>query len=200
LKATGKLDSPAVEIIVGLIFLIIAASPIHALLKRGEMKWIWIASEFVRKVRCQMRYGELSRVPLKFLRFELREDYAACEWLLRPNDPWDRDLSEEIREQNETSQALHDALTVREFLFASIPEIKLASLKVYRPTKWQSRELVITGAVNREDVPPPRIASLVMRAMLYGLHFRLMDGVLGPLDLKPDEPEFRREASCHGRT
>lgn len=164
------------------------------------MKWIWIASEFIRKMQFQMRYGELSRAPLKFMRFELREDYAECEWLARPNDPWDGDVPVEVREQNETSQALYDALRVRELLLASIPEIRLASLKVYRPTKWQSRELVISGSVNREDFPPPRIASLVMRAKLYGLHFRLIDGVLGPLDRKPDEREFTNEASCRGTT
>jgi len=164
------------------------------------MKWIWIASEFARKVRFQMRYGELSRAPLKLLRLELREDYAECEWLARPSDPWDQDLSEQIREQNKTSQALRDALTVREFLFSSIPQIRLANLKVYRPTGWQSRELIIAGSVNREDVPPPRIASLVMRAKLYGLHFDLVDGALGPLDLKPNEGEFTTETSCHGRT
>jgi len=147
-----------------------------------------------------MRYGELSRAPLKFLRLELREDYAECEWLARPNDPWDRDLSVEIRQQNRTSQALHDALTVREFLLSSIPQIRVASLKVYRPTEWQSRELIIAGSVNREDVPPPRIASLVMRAKLYGLHFDLTDGALGPLELQPNESEFTTEASGDGRT
>ena len=158
------------------------------------MKWIWIATEFARKVRFQMRYGELSRAPLKLLRLELREDYAECEWLARPSDPWDQDLSEQIREQNKTSQALQDALTVREFLFSSIPQIRLANLKVYRTTAWHSPQLIITGSVNREDVPPPRIASLVMRAKLYGLHFELVDGALwspGP------ESERRR---IHDRT
>lgn len=164
------------------------------------MKWIWIASEFARKVRLQMRYGELSRAPLTFLRLELREDYAECEWLARPNDPWDWDLSEEIREQNRTLQALQDALAVREFLFSSIPQIRVASLKVYRPTEWQARELIITGSVNREDLPPSRIASLVMRAKLCGLHFELTDGVLGRLDSKANQSEFTTEASYRGRT
>jgi hypothetical protein len=131
---------------------------------------------------------------------ELREDYAECEWLARPNDPWDQDLSEQIREQNKTSQALQDALTVREFLFSSIPQIRHANLKVYCPTAWHPLQLIITGSVNREDVPPPRIASLVMRAKLYGLHFDLVDGALGPLDLKSNEGEFTTEPSCHGRT
>ena len=157
-------------------------------------------SEFVRKVRYEMRFGELSRAPLKMLRVELCEHSAQCEWLARSSDPWDRDMPAETREQNETFQALHDTLTVRELLFSSIPQISLVSLRVYRRTKWQSRELIITGSVSREDAPPPRIASLVMRAKLYGLHFCLMDGVLGPLDLEPNEREFTNEASCHGRT
>lgn len=148
------------------------------------MKWIWLASELLRKVRFQMRFGELSRAPLRLLRLELRDDYAECEWLSRANDPWDRDLPVEIREQNETVQALNDAIKIRELLFASMPEITSASLKVYRQREWQSRELIITGSVRREDAPPPRIASLVMRAKLYGLHFYVADKALSSLDGK----------------
>ncbi|HKR85281.1 MAG TPA: hypothetical protein VJS37_14075 [Terriglobales bacterium] len=162
------------------------------------MKWVWFASEFVRKVRYRMRFGELSRAPLKLLRVEVREHSAECEWLARASDPWDRDVPAETRSKNETFQALHDALTVRELLFSTIPEIRSAKVNVYRQTHWESRELVITGAVSREDEPPPRVSSLVMRAKLYGLQFRLQDGVLGPLDGKPSEFDFAVETSCHG--
>ena len=160
------------------------------------MKWIWDASEFIRRVHQRLRFGERSRVPLKLLRLELREDTAECEWLARANDAWDADLPVEVREQNETFQALHDALTVREFLFFSLPEIHCASFKVYRETEWQSRQLIITGSVNREDEPPPRVASLVMRAKLYGLYFRLQDGVLHPLDRKANDFELATEVGC----
>lgn len=162
------------------------------------MKWLWFASEFVRKVRYRMRFGELSRAPLKLLRVEVREHSAECEWLARASDPWDRDVPAETRGQNETFQALHDALTLRELLFSTIPEIRSAKVNVYRQTPWDLRELIITGAVSREDEPPPRVSSLVMRAKLYGLQFRLQDGVLGPLDRKPSEFDFAIETICHG--
>jgi hypothetical protein len=45
-------------------------------------------------------------------------------------------------------------------------------------------ELVLTGTVSREDVPPERVASDAMRAMLCGLRFSLEDGVLTPLQGK----------------
>jgi len=145
------------------------------------MKWIWGASEFLRKIRYRLRFGEKSRAPLKLLRLELREDSAECEWLARANDPWDVDLPREIREENETLQALRDALAVREFLFSSIPEIQCATVRVYRATEWTSRQLIITGALTREDEPPQRVASLVMRAKLCGLRFNLSDGAFESL-------------------
>ena len=140
------------------------------------MKWIWGAAEFLRKVHCQLRFGERSRAPLRLLRLELQEDSAECEWLARANDPWDADLPVELREENETLQALRDALSVREFLFSSLPEIRCATFNVYRATEWQSRQLIITGLVSRDDEPPARVASLVMRARLCGLRFNLCGG------------------------
>ena len=159
------------------------------------MKWIWQASEFLRRIRYQLRFGERSRMPLQLLRLELREDSAECEWLARANDPWDADLSPEVREENETFQALHDALTVREFLFFAIPALNSATFKIYRTTDWDSRELIVTGSVSRDDKPPPQIASLVMRAKLYGLHFHLSDGALVCLDARPFDFEFTTELS-----
>ena len=158
--------------------------------ERGEMKWVWLVSEFVRKLRYQMRFGELSRAPLRLLRLEVRDQSAECEWLARASDPWDCDVLAEIREQNETFQALHDALMVRELLFSAIPEICLAKISVYRQTQMDSRELIITGALSRADELPPRLSSLVMRAKLYGLRFRLQDGALGSLEQKVSEFDF----------
>lgn len=161
------------------------------------MKWLWLASEFVRKVRYEMRFGELSRAPLTLLRVELCEHTAQCEWLARASDPWDCDLPAETREQNQTYQVLHDAIAIRHLLFSSIPEIRSAALSVYRQTESDSRELIITGSVNREDAPPPRVSSLVMRAKLYGLKFRLEEEALGRLDRDPEATIFAME-SCHG--
>jgi len=147
-----------------------------------------------------MRFGELSRAPLKLLRVEVCGQSAECEWLARTSDPWDCDVPAETREQNETFQALHDALKIRDLLFSSIPEIQSAGLNVYRQTALDSRELIITGAVSREDAPPRRVSSLVMRAKLYGLRFRLEGGTLGPLDRKLPPSIFAMETSCHGET
>jgi hypothetical protein len=147
------------------------------------MKWLWGASEFVRRIRSQMRFGERSRAPLRLLRLEVREDIAECEWMARPNDPWDADLPMELRSQNELFQALRDALSVREALFQSLPEVRSATVKVYRRKEQVAPELIISGIFSREDEPPARLSSLVMQAKLCGLRFNLSDGAfesLGP--------------------
>jgi hypothetical protein len=130
------------------------------------MKWIWHASEFVRRVHCQLRFGERSRAPLKLIRLELRGEYAECEWMARAKDLWDTDLPIEVQEENETFQALRDALAVREFLFCSFPKLDQATLRVYRQTEAKACELIITGTVRREDQPPVRSGSLFMQARL----------------------------------
>ena len=148
------------------------------------MKWLWGASEFVRRVRSQMRFGEHSRAPLRLLRLEVREDVAEYEWLARPNDPWDADLPVELQSQNELFQALRDALNVREVLFESLPEVRCATVKVYRKKAQVASELIISGIVSREDEPPPRLSSLVMKAKLCGLRFNLSDGTFESLGLE----------------
>jgi hypothetical protein len=157
------------------------------------MRWIWGASEFLRKIRCQLRFGERSRAPLKFLRLELREHSAQCEWLARAHDPWDEDLPVELREEHHALQALHDALAVREFLFSSLPEIDRATVKVYRTTSCRSRQLIMTGLFSRGDEPPPRVASLVMRAKLCGLRFNLLDGVFENLSSEASELQLTHQ-------
>lgn len=138
-------------------------------------------ADFLQRMKTRLRFGDYSRAKLRLLRFELRGETAECEWVARPNDPWDAGLPAHVRDQNQTIQALHDAINIRDALFKSMPAVKCARLRVYRQQEEQEPELIITGSVSREDVPPPRVASLAMRAMLYGLHFRLEDGALGPL-------------------
>jgi hypothetical protein len=140
-------------------------------------------ADLLRHIRTRMRFGEYSRAPLGLLRFELEESSAECEWLARANDAWDVDIPLQIRQQNQTLQALHDALNVREAIFASIPEIQTLRVRVYRLGEGSSAELIITGFMSREDEPPPRLSSLVMRAKLAGLHFTLEDGFLTNLTI-----------------
>jgi len=156
------------------------------------MKWIWDASEFVRKVRIRMRFGERSRMPLRLLRLELRHETAVCEWMARANDPWDIDLPIAAQEQNQAFQALQDAMTVREFLFATLPEVRSANFRVYRPAAGEPPELIIAGTVTREDEPLPRVSSLVMRAKLCGLRFSLSDGVFEALNTQENSSELTK--------
>jgi hypothetical protein len=53
------------------------------------MRQLWEVADFVRTVRREMRFGELSRAPLRLLRLELREDAMECDWVARPPDVWD---------------------------------------------------------------------------------------------------------------
>jgi len=145
-----------------------------------------------------LKFGDYSRSRLRLLRFELKEHIAECEWLARPNDPWDEGLAWHVRHHNQTLQALQDALNIRETLFRTIPEARSVRVRVYRQQQGAEPELIITGSLNRQDKVPLRIASLAMRAMLFGLHFRLDDGQLGALDWKPANFQFARAMSSDG--
>ena len=135
-----------------------------------------------------MRFGELSREPLPLLRLEVRQHDAQCEWLLRANDCWDSALPARERELNETFQALRDAISVRNFLFACLPEVRNASFKAYRRT--EPLELIITGEASRDDEPPFRVSSVVMQAKLYGFRFVLSEEVLETLSSSESSLEF----------
>jgi hypothetical protein len=153
------------------------------------MRSLWEAADFVRRVHRQLRFGQLSRAPLKLLRLELRGDLAECEWMARPPDPWDADLAAEIAQRNQTFQALRDAIAIRELMFDMISEIHTAKLRVYRPSATAA-DLIITGTVTREDAPPLRVSSIAMQAQLCGLHFTLEDGVLSALQTKDHRLSF----------
>ncbi|MDR3763578.1 MAG: hypothetical protein P4M01_05725 [Acidobacteriota bacterium] len=139
------------------------------------------AAAFLRAVRKKMQRGELSRQPLRLQHLELNGEgeTARCDWVLRANDIWDRDIPQELREHNQTLQAILDALSMRKLLFQTFPDIHSAQVRVFRKVEGSGQaELVMIGMVTREDEPPPKIASLVMRAQLSGFRFLLVDGVL----------------------
>lgn len=143
------------------------------------MRQLWEAADFVRNLRRRLRFGELSRAPLKLLRLELRGEEAECEWLARPADPWDSDLPPGIGERHASLQALEDCLAVRRLLFSAMPSISKAVFRVYRGAQTDRVELIVTGTVTREDQAAANVCSLAMRAQLCGLRFWLADGVLG---------------------
>jgi hypothetical protein len=99
-----------------------------------------------------------------------------CDWLMRPPDPWDQDLPEHLARDNQTLQALRDALSLREVIFKSFPAVTNADLRMFRADGEHRLELVMTGKVNRYNDGFERVASLAMRAKLCGFHFTLKTG------------------------
>lgn len=143
------------------------------------MRALWEAADFLTRVRRQLRFGQLSRAPIRLLRLEVRGDTAECEWVARPPDDWDADLPPSTGRQHASLQALEDCLAVRKLLFSALPSISTAAFRVYRGAEPEQAELIITGTVTREDSPALNVCSLAMRAQLCGLKFWLADGVLG---------------------
>jgi hypothetical protein len=135
--------------------------------------------EFFRALRVRMRFGELSRAPLRLLRIEVRGDGAECEWMARAADSWDDGLPNHVSECHVSMQALEDAIAVRELLLRTLPDVESAALRVFRLGVTGDPELVIIGTVAREERPIRYFHSVAMRAKLLGLQFWLEDGILG---------------------
>ena len=142
------------------------------------MKEILGAVGFFQAIRNQMRFGEFSRLPIRLERFAIQADTAECDWFMRPPDPWDIPLPPRLREEHLTQQALLDGLSIRELIFRGFPQVQRAELKVFRESADGVHELMMTGTILRETEVLPRVASLVMRAKLYGFRFSLDGGVL----------------------
>jgi hypothetical protein len=130
-------------------------------------------SGFLRGLRVHMRYGELTRAPLQLLRLDIVGEVVKCDWLARPSDPWDVDLSPNIRERHSSLQTLKDAIDVRALLFYTLPTAETAHLRVYRETSSKACELVITGCGRRNDNRSNGIHSIAMRAKVLGFRFDL---------------------------
>src|SRR6202022_1669290 len=133
---------------------------------------------FMRAQRIQMRFGELSRAPLRLLRVELRGEAAECEWVARPADEWDRDIPRQVRDANASTQALQDAIAIRDLLFRALPGVGTALLRVFRESMTGDLELIISGTVSREMEISRYVPSPAMRAKLLGFQFWLEDGTL----------------------
>jgi hypothetical protein len=135
------------------------------------------SSNFLGLTRRKMRSGEFSREPLKLLRFEWKDEAVECDWLMRPNDPWDRYLPWELARENQSLQALRDALDLRESIFRCFPGVENACLRMFRMDACRRLELV-TGTVSRTNEVLHRIPSVAMRAKLCGFNFTLAEGDL----------------------
>ena len=138
-------------------------------------------SYFLRVFKTHLRFGELSRAPLRLLRFQLLGREAECDWLARSPDPWDDDLPQELGAHHASMQALEDAIGMRQLMFCLFPQIEAAGFRVYRPAAGEQIEMIIAGRVAREDQVPRTIQSVAMRAKLCGFQFVLDEGVLASL-------------------
>jgi len=145
------------------------------------MRLLWKISDFVRAMRRQLRFGELSRAPLQLLRLEWRGEFVECDWLARPADEWDRDLPLHASDRSVSEQALRDAIAVRELLFDALPGVTSAAFRVFRPSAGGARALIITGAVTRDEEVRRSVPSTAMRAKLLGFQFGFEDGALEAL-------------------
>ena len=141
-------------------------------------KQLCYASQFLRGLRVQMRFGELTRAPLKLLRLHVLEEVVECDWLARAPDSWDASLSHSVRQRHGSLQALKDAIEVRAMLFDLMPQVQTAYFRVYRESPDFAREMIIKGYVQRNDNSSRDVHSLVMRAKVLGFHFRLENDIL----------------------
>jgi len=135
-------------------------------------------AQFLRRARRQLRSSELSREPLQLLRVEWKGDLVECDWLMRPVDPWDIYIPPQLATENQTLQALRDALELRKIIFRSFPAVSLAHLRMFRADENHCLELVMTGNVNRWDEEFHRVPSVMMRAHMCGFRFTVADGAM----------------------
>ena len=135
-------------------------------------------SHFLCRLRVQMRFGELTRAPLKLVRLEMLGDVVECDWIARSPDPWDVDLPQRMGMRHASLQALRDAIDMRALVFSTFSEIDTAHFRVYRASPGKPREMIVTGCVQRNDNSSRWVHSLAMRAKVLGFRFCLEDEVL----------------------
>jgi hypothetical protein len=90
-----------------------------------------------------------------------------------------------MAKENQTLQALQDALTLRDVVFKSFPAVMTAELRMFRADALHRLELAMTGNVSRSNEKFERVASVAMRARLCGFNFTLEQGEIGPISSAP---------------
>jgi hypothetical protein len=135
-------------------------------------------SQFLCRVRMELRYGELTRAPLKPLRFSVLADRVECDWLARPQDTWDADLSPGKGLRHASLQTLRDAIDVRSLIFRCFPTLETAYVRMYRDSPDNNQEMIVAGCVQRNDNSSRRLHSLSMRARVLGFQFYLENDIL----------------------
>ncbi|MDR3742489.1 MAG: hypothetical protein P4L40_26020 [Terracidiphilus sp.] len=139
----------------------------------GLLRSVLGIGRFLRSTRDQLRFGELSRAPLRLIRFHMEGDTVECDWIARQTDPWDRQVSRRLQLRHSTLQTLADAIRVRALVFDAIPGAEGAYFRIYREVSDRVPELIVTGFAQRNDNLARDVHSLVMRAKVLGFQFRL---------------------------
>lgn len=150
----------------------------------GLVKQLCKASQFLRDFRVQMRFGELTRAPLRLVHFQILDEAVECDWLARPLDSWDADLSRNIQQRHASIQALRDAIDVRTLLFDLMPWMATAYFRIYRESPDYKREMIIEGCAHRNDHTSRNVHSLVMRAKVLGFRFDMEGDTLREISTK----------------
>jgi len=150
----------------------------------GLFKHLFKASQFVRGLRVQMRFGELSRAPLRLVRLQMHDAVVECDWLVRSPDPWDADLPRGVQQRHASLQTLRDAIDVRALLFYLMPQMETVYLRAYRESADFTRELIVEGCAQRNDHAARNVHSLVMRARILGFSFDLQGSALQGIPAK----------------
>jgi len=143
-------------------------------------------ADFLSRARRRMRYGALSREPLRLMRLEWKETVVECDWLMRAPDVWDRFLPQHLVRSHQSLQALRDALNLRDLVFAAFPRVSQAELRMFRREPDRPLEVLMCGTVHRANEIMQRVPSVAMRAKLCGFEFSLAEGIL----------ETRERVSC----
>jgi hypothetical protein len=150
----------------------------------GLVKQLCKASQFLQCLRTQMRFGELTRAPIRLMRLQVIDDVVECDWLARSPDPWDVDLARSVQRRHVSLQALRDAIDVRALLFDIMPQVEMAYFRVYRESADYMREMIITGCAHRNDHTSRDVHSLAMRAKVLGFRFDLESDTFRKLSTK----------------
>ncbi len=136
------------------------------------------ASRFAREFRTKLRHGELSRAPLKMIRFQVEGASIQCDWMARAPDPWDSGLSTVLQLKHTSLQTLKDAMNVRALLFDVFPYAESAEVRIFREYDEYRREIVMVGLLHRNDNSARTVQSLAMRAKILGFRFHMEGDIL----------------------
>jgi hypothetical protein len=139
----------------------------------GLVEQLYKTGQFLRGLRVKMRFGELTRAPIRLIRLQIRDEEAECDWLARSADQWDADLARSVQQRHVSLQALRDAIDVRALLFDIMPQVEMAHFNVFRESANCTQELIITGSTHRNDHTARDVHSLAMRAKVLGFRFNM---------------------------